>query len=122
MAGVLERIRKPNDIKNIRETEYGQLAAEIREFLIGHVSRTGGHLASNLGVVELTMALHLVLDFPKDKLVWDVGHQCYVHKLLTGRGEGFQTLRQYGGMSGFPKRRESNTDLFDTGHSSTSIY
>lgn len=121
MAGVLERIRKPNDIKNIRETEYGQLAAEIREFLIGHVSQTGGHLASNLGVVELTMALHLVLDFPKDKLVWDVGHQCYVHKLLTGRGEGFQTLRQYGGMSGFPKRRESNTDLFDTGHSSTSI-
>ena len=81
MIGVLERIRKPNDIKNIRETDYARLAEEIREFLIDHVSRTGGHLASNLGVVELTMALHLVLDFPKDKLIWDVGHQCYVHKL-----------------------------------------
>ncbi len=121
MIGVLERIRKPNDIKNIRETDYARLAEEIREFLIDHVSRTGGHLASNLGVVELTMALHLVLDFPKDKLIWDVGHQCYVHKLLTGRASGFDTLRRHGGMSGFPKRAESNTDLFDTGHSSTSI-
>ncbi|MDE7297423.1 MAG: 1-deoxy-D-xylulose-5-phosphate synthase, partial [Lachnospiraceae bacterium] len=121
MIGVLERIRKPNDIKNIREADYPRLAEEIREFLIDHVSRTGGHLASNLGVVELTMALHLVLDFPKDKLVWDVGHQCYVHKLLTGRAQGFDTLRRHGGMSGFPKRAESNTDLFDTGHSSTSI-
>ena len=121
MAGVLKRINKTNDIKNIQPSEYGKLAEEIRGFLIDHVSQTGGHLASNLGVVELTMALHLAMDFPKDKLVWDVGHQCYVHKLLTGRAEGFDNLRQYGGMSGFPKRAESNTDLFDTGHSSTSI-
>lgn len=118
---VLDKIKKANDIRNIRPSEYEELAAQIREFLIGHVSRTGGHLASNLGVVELTMALHLFLDFPKDKLIWDVGHQCYVHKILTGRADGFESLRQYGGMSGFPKRRESNTDLFDSGHSSNSI-
>lgn len=117
----LDKIKKANDIRNIRPSEYEALAEQIREFLIEHVSRTGGHLASNLGVVELTMALHLFLDFPKDKLIWDVGHQCYVHKILTGRAEGFDTLRQYGGMSGFPKRRESNTDLFDSGHSSNSI-
>lgn len=117
----LDKIKKANDIRNIRPTEYEALAEQIREFLIEHVSRTGGHLASNLGVVELTMALHLFLDFPKDKLIWDVGHQCYVHKILTGRAEGFERLRQYGGMSGFPKRRESNTDLFDSGHSSNSI-
>lgn len=117
----LEKIKKANDIRNLRPSEYEALAEQIREFLIAHVSRTGGHLASNLGVVELTMALHLFLDFPKDKLVFDVGHQCYVHKILTGRAQGFDTLRQYGGMSGFPKRRESNTDLFDSGHSSNSI-
>ncbi len=117
----LEKIKKANDIRNLRPSEYEALADQIREFLIEHVSRTGGHLASNLGVVELTMALHLFLDFPKDKLIWDVGHQCYVHKILTGRADGFEQLRKYGGMSGFPKRRESNTDLFDSGHSSNSI-
>lgn len=117
----LEKIKKANDIRNLRPSEYEALAQQIREFLIEHVSRTGGHLASNLGVVELTMALHLFLDFPKDKLIWDVGHQCYVHKILTGRAQGFENLRKYGGMSGFPKRRESNTDLFDSGHSSNSI-
>ena len=97
------------------------LAGEIREFLVKKVSNTGGHLASNLGVVELTMALHLICDLPKDKIIWDVGHQSYTHKLLTGRKEGFEDLRIYGGMSGFPKRKESQCDAFDTGHSSTSI-
>ena len=94
---------------------------EIRQFLIEKISVTGGHLGSNLGAVELTMALHLSLDLPEDKIVWDVGHQSYTHKLLTGRREGFEHLRQYGGMSGFPKRKESPCDSFDTGHSSTSI-
>lgn len=117
----LEKIKKANDIRNLHTSEYEALAEQIRAFLIEHVSRTGGHLASNLGVVELTIALHLFLDFPKDKLIFDVGHQCYVHKILTGRAQGFDKLRQYGGMSGFPKRRESNTDLFDSGHSSNSI-
>lgn len=118
---MLEKIKKPNDIKKIRPSQYNQLAAEIRQFLLEHVSRSGGHLASNLGTVELTMALHLVLHFPEDKLVWDVGHQAYTHKILTGRQAGFEELRQYNGMSGFPKRHESDCDAFDTGHSSTSI-
>jgi len=118
---ILDEIDQPNDIKKISAKKYTQLAAEIRRFLIANVSKTGGHLASNLGVVELTMALHLFLDFPEDKLVWDVGHQAYVHKLLTGRKNDFKTLRQYEGMSGFPKRKESNCDAFDTGHSSTSL-
>lgn len=118
---VLEKIKKENDIKDLSEEELKILATEIREFLIEKISVTGGHLASNLGVVELTMALHLSLDFPKDKLIWDVGHQSYTHKLLTGRREGFDELRKYGGMSGFPKRKESDCDCFDTGHSSTSI-
>ena len=118
---VLERIQKENDIKKLTEEELGELASEIRQFLIEQISETGGHLASNLGVVELTMALHLFLDLPKDKLIWDVGHQSYTHKLLTGRREGFEKLRKYGGMSGFPKRKESACDSFDTGHSSTSI-
>ena len=117
----LERINQVNDIKKIPPEEYEQLAAEIREFLIEKISRTGGHLASNLGVVELTMALHLSFDLPKDKVIWDVGHQAYTHKLLTGRKAGFDELRKYGGMSGFPKRKESACDCFDTGHSSTSI-
>lgn len=117
----LEKINQVNDIKEIPPEEYEQLAAEIREFLIDKISRTGGHLASNLGVVELTMALHLSFDLPKDKVVWDVGHQAYTHKLLTGRKSGFDGLRKYGGMSGFPKRKESVCDCFDTGHSSTSI-
>lgn len=118
---MLERIQKANDIKNLKGEELPQLAQEIREFLVDKVSRTGGHLASNLGVVELTMAMHLVFDLPDDKIIWDVGHQSYTHKILTGRKEGFETLRQYGGMSGFPKRKESDCDAFDTGHSSTSI-
>ena len=118
---VLEMIRKENDIKKLDEGQLKELAGEIRQFLIEKTSRTGGHLASNLGVVELTMALHLTLDFPEDKLIWDVGHQSYTHKLLTGRKDGFDDLRKYGGMSGFPKRKESPCDAFDTGHSSTSI-
>lgn len=118
---VLDSINKANDIKNVPVEELPLLASEIREFLIDHISHTGGHLASNLGTVELTMAMHLSFDLPEDKLVWDVGHQAYTHKLLTGRKEGFDSLRQYGGMSGFPKRRESECDSFDTGHSSTSI-
>lgn len=118
---VLDSINKANDIKNVPVEELPLLASEIREFLIEHISHTGGHLASNLGTVELTMAMHLSFDLPEDKLVWDVGHQAYTHKLLTGRKDGFDSLRQYGGMSGFPKRRESECDSFDTGHSSTSI-
>lgn len=118
---ILEKINKPNDIKNIEKSQLPELAKEIRAFLIDKVSKKGGHLASNLGVVELTMALHLCLDFPEDKIVWDVGHQSYTHKLLTGRRAGFDMLRSYGGMSGFPKRRESECDVFDTGHSSTSL-
>ena len=118
---MLERIQKENDIKKLNSEELECLAGEIREFLVEKVSKTGGHLASNLGVVELTMALHLICDLPKDKIIWDVGHQSYTHKLLTGRKEGFEDLRSYGGMSGFPKRKESQCDAFDTGHSSTSI-
>lgn len=118
---MLEMIRKENDIKKLDEGQLKELADEIRAFLIEKISRTGGHLASNLGVVELTMALHLTMDFPEDKLIWDVGHQSYTHKLLTGRKDGFEDLRKYGGMSGFPKRKESACDAFDTGHSSTSI-
>ena len=118
---ILENIKKPNDIKNIAPDKYDELAQEIREFLINKISVTGGHLGSNLGAVELTMALHLVANLPKDKIIWDVGHQSYTHKLLTGRREGFETLRKYGGMSGFPKRKESSCDSFDTGHSSTSV-
>ena len=118
---VLEKINQVNDIKKIPPEEYDTLAEEIRQFLITKISQTGGHLASNLGVVELTMAIHLCFDFPKDKIVWDVGHQAYTHKLLTGRKAGFDELRKYGGMSGFPKRKESDCDSFDTGHSSTSI-
>lgn len=117
----LEKIEKANDIKHLTPQELDRLPEEIRRFLIEKISVTGGHLASNLGVVELTMALHLVLDFPEDKLIWDVGHQAYTHKLLTGRRDGFDALRKYGGMSGFPKRKESECDAFDTGHSSTSI-
>ena len=118
---VLDKIKKENDIKELSEEELQILASEIREFLIEKISVTGGHLASNLGVVELTIALHLSLDFPKDKLIWDVGHQSYTHKILTGRKDGFDELRKYGGMSGFPKRKESPCDCFETGHSSTSI-
>ncbi len=118
---LLEQIQQTNDIKNINPKDYPKLAEEIRQFLIEKISMTGGHLGSNLGAVELTMAMHLALELPDDKIVWDVGHQSYTHKLLTGRREGFDQLRKYGGMSGFPKRKESDCDSFDTGHSSTSI-
>ena len=118
---VLEKIQKENDIKKLTPEELELLKDEIRQFLIESISVTGGHLASNLGVVELTMALHLCFDLPKDKIVWDVGHQSYTHKILTGRKDGFSSLRQYGGMSGFPKTDESDCDCFNTGHSSTSI-
>ena len=118
---LLEKITKENDIKKIRKEDYRALAEEIRQFLIQKISVTGGHLGSNLGAVELTMALHLSLNLPEDKIIWDVGHQAYTHKLLTGRREGFESLRKYGGMRGFPKRKESDCDCFDTGHSSTSI-
>lgn len=118
---VLEKIQQENDIKKIDSREWEILSAEIREFLIEKISVHGGHLASNLGVVELTMALHLAFNLPQDKIVWDVGHQSYTHKILSGRKEGFDELRKYGGMSGFPKRVESTCDCFDTGHSSTSI-
>lgn len=118
---ILEKINEVNDIKNLSWEELEVLSKEIREFLIEKISITGGHLASNLGVVELTMALHLSFNLPEDKIVWDVGHQAYTHKILTGRKTGFDELRKYGGMSGFPKRKESDCDCFDTGHSSTSI-
>ena len=118
---LLEKIEQSSDIKKLKEEEYPVLAQEIRNFLLDKISKTGGHLASNLGVVELTMALHLAFDLPKDKIVWDVGHQAYTHKILSGRRDGFNDLRQFGGMSGFPKRKESPYDAFDTGHSSTSI-
>ncbi len=118
---MLERIQKENDIKNLLPEELDGLAEEIREFLIEKISKNGGHLASNLGVVELTIAMHLIFELPKDKIIWDVGHQSYTHKLLTGRKDGFDDLRKYGGISGFPKRKESACDAFDTGHSSTSI-
>ncbi|MBD5535666.1 MAG: 1-deoxy-D-xylulose-5-phosphate synthase [Lachnospiraceae bacterium] len=118
---MLEQIQKENDIKYIDKSEYDALAEEIRQFLIEKISVTGGHLGSNLGAVELTMALHIALNLPEDKIIWDVGHQSYTHKLLTGRRDGFESLRKFHGMSGFPKRKESPCDCFDTGHSSTSI-
>ncbi len=118
---LIDEIKKANDIKKIKPSEYKELAKEIRGFLLNKISKKGGHLASNLGTVELTMALHLFLDIPKDKIVWDVGHQSYTHKILTGRMEGFETLREYKGMSGFPKTSESESDCCNTGHSSTSI-
>ena len=118
---ILDSINRTNDIKDVGAGDLNELAQEIREFLIEKISVNGGHLGSNLGAVELTMALHLAADLPKDKIVWDVGHQSYTHKILTGRKDEFDTLRKFGGISGFPKRRESNCDAFDTGHSSTSI-
>lgn len=121
MYRYLDRINSPEDIKSMKPEELDGLAKDIRKFLVKSVSKTGGHLASNLGVVELTIALHRVFDSPKDKIVWDVGHQAYVHKIITGRKEKFDTLRQYNGLSGFPKEKESVHDIIDTGHSSTSI-
>ncbi len=118
---VLDKIKKPNDIKKLTSEELAVLPEEIRHFLIDKLSVTGGHLASNLGCVELTMALHLICNLPEDKIIWDVGHQTYTHKILTGRMDGFDSLRMFGGMSGFPKREDSPCDAFNTGHSSTSI-
>ena len=118
---ILDSIQKENDIQKLDKQDLPQLAQEIRTFLIEKISENGGHLGSNLGVVELTMAMHLSFHLPEDKMIWDVGHQSYTHKLLTGRRDGFDTLRKYGGMSGFPKRKESACDAFDTGHSSTSV-
>ena len=117
----LTEYRFPDDIKNMSDEELALLAVEIREFLIDNVSKTGGHLASNLGVVELTIAMHKVFNSPEDKFIWDVGHQSYVHKILTGRGRFFQSLRKTGGLSGFPKRNESEHDIYDTGHASTAV-
>ncbi len=121
MINLLDQIHTSQDVKKLDPEELERLCHEIREEIISVVSKNGGHLASNLGVVELTVALHYVFDLPTDKIVWDVGHQSYVHKLLTGRKDRFHTLRQYGGISGFPKREESSCDAFDSGHSGTSI-
>jgi 1-deoxy-D-xylulose-5-phosphate synthase len=121
MTGILETINSPQDLKGLTSRQMELLAAEARQFLTEVVAEKGGHLAPNLGVVELTLALHSVFDSPKDKIIWDVGHQSYVHKLITGRRDGFKTLREYGGMAGFPKKKESEHDPFETGHSSTSI-
>ncbi|MCC0632006.1 1-deoxy-D-xylulose-5-phosphate synthase [Clostridioides sp. ZZV15-6388] len=121
MYKYLDKVDSPKDIKNMSIEEMDLLAKDIRKFLVKSVSKTGGHLASNLGVVELTLALHKVFDSPKDKIVWDVGHQSYVHKMVTGRKDCFVSLRQFNGLSGFPKESESPHDIFDTGHSSTSI-
>lgn len=117
----LDEIRTPEDLRAMNQAELEALSAELRERIIHTVSRNGGHLASNLGVVELTVALHRAFDFSQDRLIWDVGHQCYAHKLLTGRGDRFETLRQFGGLAGFPRREESPCDAFDTGHASTAI-
>ncbi|HHW60640.1 MAG TPA: 1-deoxy-D-xylulose-5-phosphate synthase [Syntrophomonadaceae bacterium] len=121
MKNLLTSIKTPQDIKHLSVQQLNDLAAEIRSFLINSVSESGGHLAANLGVVELSLALHYVFNSPVDKIVWDVGHQSYVHKILTGRKDQMQTLRQFGGISGFPKFEESEHDVFNTGHSSTSI-
>ncbi|HEX3488715.1 MAG TPA: 1-deoxy-D-xylulose-5-phosphate synthase N-terminal domain-containing protein, partial [Streptosporangiaceae bacterium] len=118
---LLEKIQNPRDLKDLRPEELPQLAAEIRDVLIQTVTRTGGHLGPNLGVVELTMALHRIFDSPADRIVFDTGHQSYVHKLLTGRYDQFQTLRQRGGLSGYPNRAESEHDVMENSHASTSL-
>jgi len=121
VANVLDRIKSPADLKSLTRSELSQLAEEMRTELVNTVTETGGHLASSLGVIELSIALHRVFDSPRDKIIWDVGHQSYAHKMLTGRRERFDTLRQYGGLSGFPDRAESPHDAFSTGHASTSV-
>lgn len=118
---MLENINSPKDVKKLTIEEKEKLAKEIREYILKVVSENGGHLASNLGVVELTIALHSVFDLPKDKIVWDVGHQSYVHKIITGRREALKNIRKLDGIAGFPKTNESESDCFNTGHSSTSI-
>lgn len=117
----IEKIKSPQDVKKLLPSELNDLAGELRDLIIETVSSNGGHLASNLGAVDLTVALHYVFNSPADKIIWDVGHQSYAHKLLTGRSSAFSTIRQYGGISGFPKTAESPHDPFGTGHSSTSI-
>jgi len=121
MSKILDKINGPQDLKSLEIDQLKILAGEIRELIIKTVSQNGGHLSSNLGAVEISLALHYVLDTPQDKIIWDVGHQCYTHKILTGRKDKFSTLRQFKGISGFPKREESIYDSFNTGHSSTSI-
>ena len=118
---LLQQIKSPEDLKKLSLPQLAIYADEVRRFLVSSVSKTGGHLASNLGIVEIAVALHYVFDSPKDKIVWDVGHQSYVHKIITGRLDKFETLRKYGGMSGFPKSSESEHDVFNKGHSSTSV-
>ncbi|NLJ57267.1 MAG: 1-deoxy-D-xylulose-5-phosphate synthase, partial [Tissierellia bacterium] len=117
----LDSINTPDDIKNLNIDELNILCGQLREYILKSVSKTGGHLASNLGIVELTVALHKFFNTPYDKIIWDVGHQTYVHKILTERKDQMETLRQFKGLSGFPKRSESIYDVFDTGHSSTSL-
>jgi len=121
MSSFLENINSPADLKKLKREDLSGLAEEIRERLLQVISKTGGHLGSNLGIVELTLAMHYVFDSPKDKFVWDVGHQSYVHKLLTGRKERFDTIRQYEGLCGFSKREESEHDHWNVGHGGTSI-
>ncbi|MBI5875969.1 MAG: 1-deoxy-D-xylulose-5-phosphate synthase, partial [Deltaproteobacteria bacterium] len=121
MPKLLDNINNPDDLKKLAAESLPALAHEIREEIVGGISKTGGHLASSLGAVDLAVALHYVFNTPKDKIVWDVGHQAYAHKILTGRREAFKTIRQLGGISGFPKISESVYDAFGTGHSSTSI-
>ena len=118
---LLEKINSPERLKQLPPEQLPQLASEIREFIVENLAFTGGHLGANLGVVELTIALHYLFDSPRDKFIWDVGHQAYVHKILTGRASQFPTLRQYKGLCGFPKRSESEHDVWETGHSSTSL-
>ena len=121
LENILTKINEPKDLKELNLEPKEKLAEEIRQEILKIVSKNGGHLASNLGVVEITMALHTIFNTPKDKIIWDVGHQCYVHKILTGRKEQMKTIRQYKGLAGFPKTCESEYDAFNTGHSSTSI-
>jgi len=121
MPKILDKVNTPEDLRKLTLEEKEKLAEEIRQFILEIVSKTGGHLASNLGVVELTIAIHSIFDTPNDKLIWDVGHQSYVHKILTGRKDKMDTLRKLDGLSGFPKLSESEYDVFETGHSSTSI-
>ncbi|MCK4519060.1 MAG: 1-deoxy-D-xylulose-5-phosphate synthase, partial [Candidatus Omnitrophica bacterium] len=121
MDNLLSKINSPKDLKEIPKEKLPEVAREIRKLIIDTVSKTGGHLASSLGVVELTIALYYVLNVPQDKVIWDVGHQCYSHKILTGRRDRFHTLRQFGGISGFPNKNESEYDLITSGHSSTSV-
>ncbi len=120
-TSLLDTINSPADLRRLSRGELGRLAAELRSFVLSSVSKTGGHLSSNLGTVELTVALHYVFNTPHDRIVWDVGHQTYPHKILTGRREAMAKLKQQGGISGFPRRTESEYDTFGTGHSSTSI-